>query len=499
MKRSDSGNNILDAIENIRIENGVSKEIIFSAVEQAFLAGAQKRYGTQCDINAYIDRNTGNVRIYRILKVVDNIEDLATEIEIQNAKKIKKDANVGDIIEEDMPPVHFDRLIAQKMSDIITTTIKNAEKETEYDLYADRVGELVSGTVKKISPREMLIWIGKTEASLNMKHTLPNERFAIGDKVTACIQDVRRDNVNPQIVLSRSSQEFLRAVMANEIPEIYDDLVKIVSISREAGFRSKVAVMSSDSRLDPVGACIGPRGSRIKAVMELIKGERIDIIEYTNDIEIFIQRAISPAKPTSVNVNSKTNIAEIIVDQTNLVLAIGRKGQNVRLASKLTGYKIDIILDTEKQEKMMAKFNLATAEIAEQLNLDEIAAQVIVASGFYTIESIANANINEIAKIEGFDEETAEIVHSRAVEIVNSANQEYKSEIAELGIHSDLLELPVLTKEMILTLGRAEIKTITDFADLASDELVEILGEDKIDEEEAGNLVMIARRYVYGI
>ncbi len=494
------GSDILDAVENIRIESGVSKEIIFAAVEEAFVAGAEKKYGTQCKITASVDRNNGNVRVCRILSVVDEVVNRATEIELIGAKKIRKDAALGDVIEEELPPVHFDRLIAQKMSGIITGTIRNAEKEGEYEAYQDRVGELISGVVKKISPREMLVWIGKTEASLNMRHTLPNERFSVGDKVTACIQDVRRDNVNPQIVLSRSSGEFLFSALRNEVPEVADDLIKVVSIAREAGFRSKVAVMAVDSRLDAVGACIGPRGIRIKAVMEVLKGEKIDIIEYTNEMDVFIQRAISPAKSMGITINHKTNVAEIVVDSANFSLAVGRRGQNVRLVSKLTGFKIDIILDTDKQEKMMQKFTDATAVVAEKLNLDEIAAQVIVASGFHTIESIANANLKDIASIEGFDDEIAEVVRQRAIECVSSSNEEYQEELTKLGVHSEILELPILTKEMVIALGNAGIKSINDFADLASDELVELLGgEDILSEEEAGNLVMIARRYVYNI
>lgn len=500
MKKRLIGSDILDAVDSVRSETGVSKEIVFDAIKTAFEEGARKKYGSNSDIVAEINKSTGEIRTYRIITVVEDVNDRSREITLEQAKRYKTDAILGDVVKEDLPPVHFDRIIAQRMASIITGEIKNAEKENEYNLYVERIGEVVTGIVKKVSQYEILVWIGgKTEATMNIRDMLPNERYNLGDKVVACIQKIERDNINPQIILSRSSNEFLVSILKREIPECEDGIVEVVSVAREAGFRSKIAVTSSDSRLDAVGSCIGPRGSRIKAIMEELKGEKIDILEYNEDPTVLIERSLSPSKIQNVSLNERTNKIEVIVDDENFSLAVGRRGQNVRLASKLSGYKIDIILASKRQEESSRRFNEASVKIANALNLDETAAQVLVASGFYYVQELANATLESISNIEGFDEEVAKIIKDRANEYVEHLKKEHDTTIKNLGIDQEVLELPILTKEMVIKLGENNIKSISDIADLSSDELVEILGEELITEEEAGSVVMISRKYIYDI
>jgi len=499
MKKKILGSHVIDAVSTIASENNINKEVIFNSIEEAFVSGAQKKYGNNVEIIAKCDRVFGNVKVYRVMSVVDEVKDRSREFDILRAQRIQKNAKIGDSIEEEIPSGDFDRVIVQKMGNIINSSVRDAKKEQEYDLYIDRVGEMLQGTVKSISPREIIIWIGSTEAKMDVRDALPNENFNLGDRINACIQSVNRDSVNPQIILSRKSNEFLEALLKAEVPECEDGLISIVAIAREPGFRSKIAVMSGDSRIDPVGACIGPKGVRVKAIMEQLKGEKIDIIEYSQDIELLMQRAIIPAKVLQIIINNSAKSADIIVDEENFSLAIGRRGQNVRLLSKLTGYKIDIMLESQKQERAAQKFNAIAQKISECLNLDEIVGQVLVASGFGIIDDVANAEISTLSAIEGFDRDVAEVIRSRAIEYINHLNEDQDSKIKMLNIASDVLELPILTKDMIIKLGESKIITVQDIADLASDELVEIIGEDSISENDAGDIVMIARRYFYGI
>ncbi|QED22956.1 transcription termination factor NusA [Candidatus Deianiraea vastatrix] len=500
MKKKTIGSHVIDAISTIATENNISKSLLFSAIENAFVMGAQKKYGTNVNMIARCDRITGDVKLFRILNVVSEISDRAKEIDLTRAKKINKNVAVGDDIEEEIPSGDFDRVIVKKMSDVINSCVINAKKEQEYEIYHKRIGQIVHGSVKSISPREIIVWIGQTEAKMDIRDTLPNERFNLGDKVIACIQNVNQDMNNPQVCLSRKSNQFLECLFKNEVPECEDGLINIVSIAREPGFRAKVAVASGDSRTDPVGACIGPKGVRVKSIMEELRGEKIDIIEYSQDMELFVQRAIIPARPSGVFVNHNLKSVDVVVDEENLSLAIGRKGQNVRLLSRLTGYKIDVMLESERQDRSAKKFAEIAERISTQLNLDEIVGQVLVASGFGKTEDIANAEIDTLAAIEGFDSDVANVIKNRAIEYINHINESQDSQINELGMSPEVFELPILTKTMLVTLGQNDIKTVTDIADLASDELVEILGgEEVISEKDAGDVVMIARKFVYGI
>ncbi len=490
---------IIDAVNMISAESNIGKEEVFHAIESSFVAGAQKKYGHNADLIARCDRKTGQINIYRVMEVVDTVLNNAREIELKRARRTKADVQIGEKIEEEIP-CEFDRNIVQKISGTIYSTIKESKKQQEYNIYKSKIGALVSGSIKSISPREIILLIasGTVEAKMDPRNTMPNERFSIGDHISAAIVDVKSDPSGPQVILSRKDEKYLVALMRQEIPEINDDLVTISKVAREAGHRSKVVVMSADSRLDPVGACVGGRGSRIQGVMKHLAGEKIDIIEHTNDIETLVYRAITPAKPTQVIVDHTKKVVEVIVDDLNFSLAIGKRGQNVRLVAKLTDYTIDVMLESQRQEKAAKRFNDAAIKISSLLNLDEIVGQVLVASGFTRIEHIAGANLESIAKIEGFDPEVAEVIIARSIECVNQLNANQDSEIARLEIEKEMLDLPILTKDMMIFLAKNGIKTIQDIADLASDELVELL-EDELSENEAGEVVMIARKYCYNI
>lgn len=495
MNRKALDSHIIDAVNMISNESGVSKEDVFHAIEESFITGAQKKYGHASLLIAKCDRNTGEINLYRRMKVVEEVENNSIEIDFKRAKKIKSDIKIGDEIQEEIP-CNFDRNIIQKISGTIYSTIKSSKKQKEYDMYKDRVGDLVAGSIKSISPKEIIIWLSNhgVEAKMDSRQAMPNERFSIGEHISAVISEVRQDQHNPQIILSRRDEKFLIAVMRQEVPEIADELVTIVKVAREAGQRSKVVVSSIDSRLDPVGACVGGRGVRIQGVMKALGGEKIDIIEATSDVESLIYRAITPARPTQVIVDHVKKVAEVIVDDTNFSLAIGKRGQNVRLVAKLIDYTIDIMLESQRQEKAAKRFNDAAVKISNLLNLDEVVGQVLVASGFTRIENIAAARIEEIAKIEGFDADVAEVIIARSIECVNQMNATQDKEIATLGIEKSILDLPILTKDMIIHLAKNDIKKISDIADLASDELVEFFNGD-LSEYEAGEIVMIARKF----
>jgi N utilization substance protein A len=499
MNKSNLDAHIIDAVNIISNDNGVNREDVFLAIENAFVLGAHRKYGNTANLIAKCDRLNGRIKLFRAMNIVENVENLSTDIDLSRALKINKSATIGNTLEEELP-CEFDRNIIQKISGTIFTSLKEQKKEQEYEMFKDRVGTLISGTVKSISPREITVWIGagSVEAKLDPRALMPNEKLSIGDHITAAISEVRKDMRAPQIILSRKDENFLMGLLRQEIPEINEELIQITKIAREAGHRSKIVVSSSDSRLDPVGACVGGRGSRIQSIMKQLPGEKIDIIEHTNDLETLIYRSITPAKPIQVIVHHDKKLVEVIVDELNFSLAIGKRGQNVRLVAKLTDYTIDIMLESQRQEKTAQRFNEAAEKISSALNLDEIVGQVLVASGYSKISDIAAASISSIGSIEGFDDEVAEVLIARSIEFVNKTNEYQDAKIRDLGIKNELLDMPILTKEMIIKLGEAEVFSIADIADLCDEEVIEIIGDD-ISKYEAGELVMLARKYAYNI
>lgn len=484
---------VLDAISVLQGEMKVSRNVIIEIIESAFAKVASEKYGTRSDIHAKMDA-AGNISIYRNMKVVEKVEDENRECETRRAKLYVKDPKIGDTIIETLPTIQMERIVASKIKDILVNSIADIQKSHEYNEYKDRVGELVTAVVKRVSKYEVMMLIGKTEAIMPSDQKIPIDRFNIDDKVLCCVHDVIRDNFKPQVILSRTSNDFVSAVMHKHIPELSDS-IRIMSIGRDPGYKTKVAVMSADARFDPVGACIGQKGARIKSVIEDVGGERIDIMEWSENLNEFIKTALQPAEISSIKIDQVNMSAEVIVNEANFSLAIGRKGQNVRLCSKMTGYKIDVMLDSQRQEKSRQKFEDLSQELSSALNLELIVSQLLVAEGFSSIELINSTSIDALARIDGFDIDIATEIKNRA----EKHSPKKSGIIKSYNTDKEISELPFLTKEMIQILSNNEVKSIHDIAGLASDELSEILDEKLLSREQIDQIIMIARKYCYNI
>jgi N utilization substance protein A len=395
----------------------------------------------------------------------------ATEISLKDAKKRNPEAEVGDFIAEPLPPLDFGRVAAQNAKQVIVQKVREAERERQFEEYKDRVGEIVSGIVKRAEYGNVMIDLGRAEAIVRRDETLPRENHKLGDRVRAYVYDVRRENRGPQIFLSRTRPEFMAKLFAQEVPEIYDGIVEIKSVARDPGSRAKIAVVSKDTSVDPVGACVGMRGSRVQAVVNELQGEKIDIIQWSQDAATFIVNALAPAEVAKVVLDEESERIEVVVPDEQLSLAIGRKGQNVRLASQLTGWDIDILTEAEESERRQKEFAERTNAFVAALDVDEMIAQLLVSEGFTSVEELAFVESHEVASIEGFDENTAVEIQDRAREFLERRDAELTEKRRALGVEDDLAEVEGLTAAMLVTLGENGIKSVEDLADCATDEL----------------------------
>ena len=463
---------LLQIADAVAREKSIDRRIVLQAMEDAIQKAAKSRYGAENDIRCEIDPRTGDTRLSRVLAVVENVENDATEISLEEAKRRNPEAKIGDLIAEPLPPLDFGRVAAQNAKQVIVQKVREAERERQYNEYKDRVGEIVNGTAKRVEYGNVIVDLGRAEGIIRRDEMIPRENVRYGDRVRAYIYDVRREQRGPQIFLSRARPEFMAKLFAMEVPEIYDGIVEIKSVARDPGSRAKIAVISKDSSIDPVGACVGMRGQRVQAVVNELQGEKIDIIQWRPDPAEFIVNALAPAEVTKVVLDEDSNRIEVVVPESQLSLAIGRRGQNVRLASQLTGWDIDILTEQEESERRQKEFAERSQMFMEALDVDEVIAQLLVTEGFATVEEVAYVDLSEIAHIEGFDEDTAEEIQTRAREYLDRIEQERDARRKELGVSDDLAKVPGMTTAMMVALGENGIKTLEDFADCATDDLV---------------------------
>lgn len=463
---------LLQIAEAVAREKSINREVVIEAMEDAIQKAAKSRYGSENEIQAKIDPVTGEIKLSRLLEVVETVVNEATEITLKAAKRAKKDIQLGEVLEEDLPPLDFGRVAAQNAKQVIVQKVRDAERERQYEEYRDRIGEVANGTVKRVEYGNVVVDLGRAEAIVRRDESLPRENFRYGDRVRAYIYDVRREQRGPQIFLSRTRPEFMAKLFAQEVPEIYDNIVNIKSVARDPGSRAKIAVISQDSAIDPVGACVGMRGARVQAVVNELQGEKIDIIPWSHDAATFIVNALAPAEVVKVVLDEDLERIEVVVPDDQLSLAIGRRGQNVRLASQLTGWEIDILTEQQESEQRQKEFAERTEKFMNALDVDEFIAQLLASEGFTSVNEVAFVDPSEISSIEGFDEDTAEEIQTRAREHIEQREAELQKRCEELGIKDDLREVEGLSIEMLVALGENEVRNVEELAECATDDLI---------------------------
>ena len=463
---------LLQIADAVAREKSIDKSVVLAAMEDAITRAAKARYGAENEIRAEIDAKTGETRLNRLLLVVEKVENEATEISLVEANRRNPAATLGDYIAEPLPPVDFGRIAAQNAKQVIVQKVRDAERERMYDEFKDRIGEIVHGAVKRVEYGNVIVDLGRGEGIVRRDESLPRETFRPGDRIRAYVYDVRREQRGPQIFLSRTHPEFMSRLFGQEVPEIYDGVVEVVSVARDPGSRAKIAVRSKDGSIDPVGACVGMRGSRVQAVVNELQGEKIDIIQWSPDVASFVVNALAPAEVTKVVLDEEAERIEVVVPDEQLSLAIGRRGQNVRLASQLTGWDIDIMTEAEESERRQKEFAARTLRFVEALDVDETLAQLLASEGFATVEEVAFVDPHEIASIDGLDEQTAEELQTRAREYLDRAAAELETKRVELGVKDEIKQIEGLTPAMLVALGEADVKSIEDLAGCATDDLI---------------------------
>ncbi|SMF74529.1 NusA antitermination factor [Tistlia consotensis] len=486
---------LLQVAEAVAREKGIEPGEVIVAMEQAIQKAGRAKYGQEHDIRAEMDRRTGEIRLRRYLTVADPIENEFTEVDLKTAQLRKPDAKLGDVLIDELPPIDLGRIAAQTAKQVIVQKVREAERTRQYEEYKDRVGEIVNGIVKRVEFGNVTVDLGKAEAMMRRDETLPRESHRTGDRVRAYIYDVRQEMRGPQIFLSRAHPQFMAKLFAQEVPEIYDGIIEIKSVARDPGSRAKIAVISHDSSIDPVGACVGMRGSRVQAVVGELQGEKIDIIPWSPDPATFVVNALAPAEVTKVVLDEEQGRIEVVVPDEQLSLAIGRRGQNVRLASQLTGWDIDILTEEEESARRQEEFRSRSQMFIDALDVDDVIAHLLVAEGFTSVEQVAYVPLDDLSDIEGFDEEVAEELRQRAQNFLDEQERQNQEQRRTLGVTDEVAAIEGLSAAMLVRLGEKGIKTLDDLGDLAGDELVELLGELAPGEEEANNIIMAARAH----
>jgi N utilization substance protein A len=486
---------LLQVADAVAREKGIDRDLVLEAMEQAITHAGKRKYGQEHDIRTEIDRKTGEIRLMRFLEVADPIVNEATQIDLKSAQERNPAAEVGDFIADPLPPIDFGRIAAQTAKQVIVQKVREAERARQYEEYKDRVGEIASGLVKRSEYVGLTVDLGRAEAVVRREDLLPHEKYRNGDRVRGYIYDVRRELRGPQIFMSRTHPQFMSKLFAQEVPEIYDGIIEIKAVARDPGSRAKIAVISRDSGIDPVGACVGMRGARVQAVVSELQGERIDIIQWSGNSATFIVNALAPAEVTKVVLDEESGRVEVVVPDDQLSLAIGRRGQNVRLASQLTGWSIDILTEAEESDRRQEEFRSRSRLFMAALDVDEVIAHLLVTEGFTTVEDVAYVPVADLASVESFDEEIAAQLQERAKEYLAEQEARLTERWHALGVDEAVAALPGLTAARLVELGERNIKSLDDVADLAGDELIEALGAIAPTAEEANAIIMAARAH----
>ena len=504
---------LLRIAEAVAAEKSIDAEIILSSMELAIQKAAKTKFGSENDIRAKIDRENGNISLHKVLTIVESPENLDTEISLEHAKKIqnKENIKVGDEIFEQLPPIDLGRIAAQTARQVITQSVRSAERERQYNDFIGKKDEILSGMVKRLEYGNVIVDLNRAESIIKKEELIPREVLKTGDRIKAYCYDVIRENKGQQIFLSRASPKFMEKLFFQEVPEIYDGIIEIKSSARDPGSRAKICVNSKDSSIDPVGACVGMRGSRVQSVVNELSGEKIDIVHWSEDVASLVVSALAPAEIQKVIIDDQNRKIEVILTEENLSKAIGRRGQNVRLASKLIDFEIDILTEKEESDKRQLEFKEKTEIFVKNLEVDETLGQLLVAEGFSSVKEISQASLDEIIKIEGIDQNTANELKERAAEYLVKEKENIEKKLKDLGVNDDLINHKGLTPGMLLTLGEKKIKTLKDFADLSTDELIGGYDEKKgirykiegyleefaLTNNEADNLIINARNIVF--
>jgi N utilization substance protein A len=498
---------LLQIADAVAREKSIDRSIVIAAMEDAIAKAARSRYGSETDIHAEIDAKKGELRLARHMLVVEQVDNPSNQVSLEDARRLNPGAQVGDTIADTLPPLEYGRIAAQSAKQVIVQKVREAERDRQYQEFKDRIGDIVNGVVKRVEYNNVIVDLGRGEAIVRRDELLPREQFRNGDRIRAYVFDVRREARGPQIFLSRTHPHFMAKLFAQEVPEIYDGIVEIKAVARDPGSRAKIAVISRDSSVDPVGACVGMRGSRVQAVVNELQGEKIDIIPWSPDIATFVVNALAPAEVAKVVLDEDRERIEVVVPDTQLSLAIGRRGQNVRLASQLTGWDIDILTEQEESERRQADFESRTKLFMEALDVDEVVGQLLASEGFTSVEELALVEPKEIAGIEGFDEETATELQNRATDYIARVEGELDARRKELGVEDAVKAVPGVTTKMMVEFGNNDIKTVEDLAGCATDDLTGwserkdgesvrhagILDGFELTREDAEHLIMQAR------
>ncbi len=502
---------LLRIAEAVALEKSIDKELIINSMESGIAKAAKSKFGNENEIQVNINRENGDIEIYRRLVIVENPENNNTEISLEKAKALNNEKKLGEEILQPLPTFDFGRIAAQTAKQVISFSVREAEKERQFNDFIDKKDTILSGIVKRLEFGNVIVDLGKAEAIIQKNEMIPREIIKAGDRVKAYCYDVRREQRGQQIFLSRAHPKFMEKLFIQEVPEIYDGLIEIKSSARDPGSRAKICVKAIDTSLDPVGACVGMRGSRVQAVVNELQGEKIDIVNWSEDISIVVSNSLSPAEVLKVNIYEDSKKLDVILTEENLSKAIGRRGQNVRLATKLIDYEINIMTDKEESEKRQEEFKDRTENLMKNLEVDETLGQLLVAEGFSNTDLIKDSKLNDLTKIEGIEEETAKELIERAIEFDKKNQEEIQKKIKDLGLETDLINHKGLTPGMLLTLGEKKILTLNDFADLASDELIggyDVIKGEKVkingyledfalSRTEADELIMKAREKIY--
>jgi len=504
---------LLRIVEAVALEKSIDREIVLSSMEEAIQKAAKTKFGLDNNIRATIDRESGDINLHKVLKIVETPINFNTEISLEHAieKEKKENVKIGDEIFEQLPQVDLGRVAAQTARQVITQNVRQAERERQYDDFIEKKGEILSGIVKRLEYGNLIVDLNRAEAIITKDELIPREILKIGDRIKAYCYNVIRENKGQQIFLSRAHPKFMEKLFFQEVPEIYEGIIEIKSATRDPGSRAKICVSSKDSSIDPVGACVGMRGSRVQSVVNELHGEKIDIIHWSEDPAVLVVSALAPAEIQRVIIDDQNRRIEVILTEENLSKAIGRRGQNVRLASKLINYEIDILTAKEESEKRQLEFKDKTEIFIKNLEVDETLGQLLVAEGFSSIEEIHQSTLEEILKIEAIDENTAKELKERAEEYLKKEKEDIGKKLKELGVEDVLINFKGLTPGMLVTLGEKKIKTLKDFADLSTDELIGgydekqgkrfkiegFLEEFALAKNEADDLIMNARNIVF--
>ncbi len=487
---------LLLVADNVASEKGIAREEVLEAMEQAIQKAGRSKYGQEHDIRAEIDRSSGEIRLARYIEVALEIENEVTQITLDEAKGRKANVVIGEFLVDPLPPIEFGRIAAQTAKQVIVQKVREAERKRQFAEFKDRTGEIVNGVVKRVEFGNVIVDLGnRAEGIIRRDESIPREHFNNGDRVRSYIFDVREELRGPQIFLSRSHPQFMAKLFTQEVPEIYDGVIEIKSVARDPGSRAKIAVISSDTSIDPVGACVGMRGSRVQAVVAELQGEKIDIISWSDQPANFIVNGLAPAEVTKVVLDEEQNRIEVVVPDEQLSLAIGRRGQNVRLASQLTGWDIDILTEAEESDRRNEEFKIRSQLFIDSLDVDEVIAQLLVTEGFSTIEEVAFVPIEELSVIEGFDDELAAELRDRGRQFLEQREVELVELRKKAGVSDEVAGVQGLTSAMLVVLGENNIKSLNDLADLASDELIDIVGKSSLNEELANEIIMAARAH----